>query len=157
MDNQSIKIRKATLEDLQQIVGLLAEDPIASSRESMNPQDLCIYQKAFQEIQEDPNHEIMVADISGTVIGVLQLSYLIHLSRKGARRAQIEGVRVSKNSRGQGVGKKLIQEAIDRAKSKGCQLVQLTSDKARDDAINFYRSMGFIASHEGFKLRLSNS
>jgi hypothetical protein len=33
--------------------------------------------------------------------------------------------------------------------------VQLTTDKARPDALRFYRRLGFAASHEGLKLALS--
>ena len=33
-------------------------------------------------------------------------------------------------------------------------LVQLTTDKARPDAHRFYTQLGFVASHEGVKLRL---
>ena len=42
---------------------------------------------------------------------------------------------------------------IERARDKGARLVQLTSDKTRTDAIRFYESLGFTASHEGFKLK----
>ena len=45
-------------------------------------------------------------------------------------------------------------EAIERARERGCVLVQLTSDKRRRDAIRFYESLGFAASHEGMKLNL---
>jgi GNAT superfamily N-acetyltransferase len=45
--------------------------------------------------------------------------------------------------------------AIERARERGCHLVQLTSDKARPDAIRFYQSLGFVASHEGLELSLS--
>jgi GNAT superfamily N-acetyltransferase len=44
--------------------------------------------------------------------------------------------------------------AIERAKERGCRLVQLTSDKARPDAIRFYETIGFVASHEGLRLHL---
>jgi len=154
MSEDSIKFREATLLDLQQIVALLADDPLGSSRECSNRDDFCIYEDAFQEIDQDPNQEILVADDSGTILGVVQISYLRHLSRKGARRAQLEGVRVSRSARGQGLGKKIIKEAISRAKSRECEIVQLTSDKTREEAIRFYQSLGFIASHEGFKLQL---
>ena len=42
--------------------------------------------------------------------------------------------------------------AIATCKARGCGLVQLTSDKTRDDAHRFYESLGFKASHMGFKL-----
>ena len=44
--------------------------------------------------------------------------------------------------------------AIGEARRRGCALVQLTTDKSRADAYRFYERLGFIASHEGFKLQL---
>jgi GNAT superfamily N-acetyltransferase len=44
--------------------------------------------------------------------------------------------------------------AIGEARRRGCAIVQLTSDKRRDEAHRFYGRLGFTASHEGFKLRL---
>jgi GNAT superfamily N-acetyltransferase len=43
---------------------------------------------------------------------------------------------------------------IARARERGCHLVQLTTDKARPDARRFYEGLGFVASHEGMKIRL---
>jgi len=37
-----------------------------------------------------------------------------------------------------------------------CQVIQLTSDKTRTDAHRFYDRRGFTATHEGFKLDLSD-
>ena len=48
----------------------------------------------------------------------------------------------------------MIEWAIGQAREHGCGLVQLTSDKRRPDALRFYESLGFTASHEGFKLPL---
>jgi len=48
----------------------------------------------------------------------------------------------------------MIEHAVDRARHRGCRLVQLTTDKARPDAVRFYESLGFAASHEGMKLHL---
>ena len=69
-------------------------------------------------------------------------------------RGQIEGVRVSSGQRGQGLGRAMIERAIEVAREQGCGLVQLTSDKRRPDAVRFYQSLGFTASHEGLKLPL---
>jgi GNAT superfamily N-acetyltransferase len=44
--------------------------------------------------------------------------------------------------------------AIERARSRGCGIVQLTTNKARDDARRFYERLGFNATHEGMKLML---
>ena len=48
----------------------------------------------------------------------------------------------------------MIEWAIETARGQGCGLVQLTSDKRRPDAVRFYQSLGFTASHEGLKLPL---
>ena len=58
---------------------------------------------------------------------------------------------------GAGIGHQLMQEAIRRATERGARLIQLTSDKNRQDALRFYESLGFRATHEGFKLTLTAS
>ena len=56
--------------------------------------------------------------------------------------------------RSRGVGRLLMGAAIDRARERGCHLVQLTTDRRRPEALRFYESLGFEASHEGLKLHL---
>ena len=53
------------------------------------------------------------------------------------------------------LGHALFAWAIEEARREGCSLVQLTSDKRRANAHRFYGRLGFVASHEGFKLHLS--
>lgn len=86
--------------------------------------------------------------------GVFQLTFIPNLTYQGGKRAQIEGVRVAASRRGQGVGGEMFRWAINRAREKGCRMMQLTSNKQRPDAIRFYESMGFEATHGGMKLML---
>ena len=58
-----------------------------------------------------------------------------------------------KQFRGQGLGTIFFKWEINRAKERKCNIVQLTSDKQRPDALRFYQSLGFQATHEGFKLK----
>ena len=67
---------------------------------------------------------------------------------------QIEAVRVSQKYRNQGIGKWMINEAIKWAKLKSASIIQLTTNKKRSEAKNFYGSIGFEASHEGMKMYL---
>jgi len=69
-------------------------------------------------------------------------------------RAQLEAIRVHRRYRGGGLGRAMIGWAIGQARRRGCGLVQLTSDKQRTEAHRFYAELGFVASHEGFKLTL---
>lgn len=131
---------------------MLADDPIAASREG-DPSDE-VYLTAFEAIDADPRQELVVAEADGDVVGTMQITYLPGLSRKGGERALVEAVRVAASMRGQGLGRTMMQWAVDRARERGCLLVQLTSDKARADAHRFYTSLGFVDSHVGFKLML---
>ncbi len=146
--------RTAMRDDLPAIVAMLADDALGAAREKLASPLPAEYHDAFDAIERDPNNELIVADANGKAVGVLQLTYLPGLSRLGSWRAQIEGVRVDASMRSAGLGHKLIAFAVERARARGCRLVQLTSDKSRPDAIRFYESLGFVASHEGLKLSL---
>jgi ribosomal protein S18 acetylase RimI-like enzyme len=113
------------------------------------------YKDAFSEIQKQIGNSIIVAVENNVVIGCLQLTFIPGLARLGMTRAQIEGVRVDRRYRKKGIGEALFCHAIDSAKAYGCGLVQLTTDKKRNDAHRFYERLGFMSSHEGMKLALN--
>lgn len=149
-----ITFREAVREDLDQIVEMLADDMLGSKRERYElPLPDC-YVQAFQAIDADPNNELIVACKDSKVIGVQQITFTPHIARQGGWRATIEGVRTASSQRGKGVGYQLITWAIERAKERNCQLIQLTTDKERSEALRFYQKLGFTASHEGLKLHL---
>ncbi len=155
MDTTHIRFRQADKEDLPAIVRMLADDALGAKRERYSDPLPEEYYRAFDAIEADPNNElIVVEDANGTVIGTLQLTFLPGISHRGAWRAQIEGVRVSAEVRSSGIGRKMILWAIERARERGCPMVQLTSDKSRVDAIRFYEKLGFVASHQGLKFRI---
>lgn len=144
--------RPATEADVVLIVEMLAADKLGALRERFEAPLPDAYYEAFKAIAEDPNHELMVVEMDGEVIGTLQLSFLPYLTYQGGWRAQIEAVRIRADKRGLGLGRQFFSWAIERAKARGAHVLQLTSDKKRPDALRFYESLGFQASHEGFKL-----
>jgi len=131
---------------------MLADDPLGAQRES--PDDLTPYLAALERLQGDPHQHVVVAVREGRVVGTLQLTIVPGLSRRGATRSIIEGVRIHADERGSGLGTRLIEWAVDESRRQECHLVQLTSDKTRTDAHRFYERLGFTASHTGFKLQL---
>lgn len=147
-----LEIRPAALDDLSAIVGMLADDPLGAQRES--PDDLAPYVSALERLSSDPNQHLVVATREGRVVGTLQLTVVPGLSRRGATRSIIEGVRIHADERGSGLGTRLIEWAVEESRRQNCQLVQLTSDSTRTDAHRFYERLGFTASHVGFKLAL---
>ena len=146
--------RPATADDLPAILALLVDDELGKLREDLGPPLDRRYLEAFAAIERDPNQLLAVAEQGGEVIGCLQLTFIPGLSRLGMWRGQIEAVRVAAAQRGSGVGRAMLRWAIEQCRARGCGLVQLTTDKRRDDAHRFYASLGFEASHEGMKLSL---
>lgn len=146
--------RTAREEDLPKLVVMLADDQLGSTREDPTAPLNTGYLSAFQSIDSDPNNELVVVSIDSQIVGMLQLTFIPYLTYIGSWRCLVEGVRIHSQYRGGGLGKHVLEYAIDRAQQRNCHLVQLTSDKKRSDAIRFYISLGFTASHEGFKLHL---
>ena len=148
-------IKHAEESDLPIIIKLLADDILGSKRENyMTPLPKSYYQ-AYKDISKDKNQELVVIkSSSGDVVGTLQLTFIPYLTYLGGRRSQIEAVRVSKDQRGKGYGRILFEWAIKRSREEGVHLVQLTTDKDRSGAIEFYRTLGFKDSHLGMKLHL---
>ena len=154
MVNEKMIIRKATEKDLSSIVKLLANDPLGKKRENYQEPLPESYRKAFTEINVDKNNFLIVVEENDAIIGVLQLTLIPYLTYQGSKRALIEGVRIDESYREKGLGKKLIEWAIEKAREQGCHMVQLTTDKSRPEALEFYKKLGFSASHEGLKLHL---
>ncbi|MGV8945758.1 MAG: GNAT family N-acetyltransferase [Lutibacter sp.] len=149
-----IKFRKATKEDVPFIVKMLANDKLGKLREKYQEPLPETYYNAFETINSDKNQELMVVEYENDaeIAGTFQLTFIPYLSYQGRSRAQIENVMVKDDLRGKGIGQKMFEWAIKRAKERNAHLLQLTSDKQRPRAIKFYEDLGFVASHEGMKL-----
>ncbi|MBK5210086.1 MAG: GNAT family N-acetyltransferase [Flavobacteriaceae bacterium] len=149
-----MKFRKATKEDVLSIIKMLANDELGKLREKYQEPLPETYYAAFEIINSDQNQELIVVENENDpeIAGSFQLTFIPYLSYQGRLRAQIENVVVREYFRGKGIGQKMFEWAIERAKERNAHLLQLTSDKQRPRAIKFYEDLGFIASHEGMKL-----
>jgi GNAT superfamily N-acetyltransferase len=157
MPDASLAFRLATRDDLPAIIRMLVDDALGNTWDRYDEPLSAAYYEAFQEIEDDENSELVVAQSGDEVVGVLQLTYIPGLLFQGGWRALIEGVRVSSGVRGRGVGSAFLKWAIARAEARGCHLAQLTSNKLRVDAKRFYERLGFQATHEGMKLPLKRA
>jgi ribosomal protein S18 acetylase RimI-like enzyme len=146
--------RPAMLEDLPDIVRMLADDFLGQQREQFEDPPPESYITAFREIETDPNNELIVAELDGKVVGALQLTFTPSISYQGGRRATVESVRVDEKYRRRGLGRKMMLWAIERAKERGCVSMQLTTNSDRADAHRFYERLGFSGTHLGMKIRL---
>ena len=154
MKSEAPVIRPAKVSDLPEIVRLLAEDDIVGDREKpTDPLSQC-YHNAFASIEADANNELIVAELDGRVIGTIQITYIPYIIFQGNKRALFEALIVSEDMRGNGIGTALMEWCIDRARQRGCRIVELASNKKRKRAHVFYKRLGFEMSHEGFKLEI---
>ncbi len=153
MTNELV-FRRAAKKDVIFIVQMLADDKLGALREQFEDPLPDSYYRAFEAIDSDPNQELMVVEKASEIIGTLQLSFIPYLTYRGGVRAQIEAVRIRADQRGLGLGQQFFRWAIDRATERGAHVLQLTTDKKRPEALRFYESLGFVASHEGMKLFL---
>ena len=154
MKEFEIEFRRATREDLPEIVQMLAADFLGTTRERYENPLPESYTKAFEEIDADKNNELIVAEKDGEIVGTLQITFTPSISFQGGKRATVESVRVDENYRGQGFGKELMKWAINRAREENCVAMQLTTNSDRKDAHRFYKDLGFKGTHLGMKLYL---
>lgn len=148
-----MKFRKAIKNDVDKIVEMIADEELGKTRENFRIPLPTEYLVAFENINSDQNQELIVVENKNSeIIGTLQLSFIQYLTYRGGIRAQIEAVRIRKDQRGLGIGKKMFEWAINRAKERNAHLLQLTTDKKRPKAIKFYEDLGFKATHEGMKM-----
>jgi len=150
----AVQFRLATRGDVPALVRLLADDEMGSRRERYEEPLPESYYAAFEQIDRDSNHELVVAELDGVIIGTLHLMFLPSLSFQGGLRAQIESVRVDNSQRGHGIGSGMMQWAVERARTRGAHVVQLTTHLARKEAHRFYERLGFKGTHLGMKLSL---
>lgn len=144
--------RRATRADVPTIVAMLADDFLGRTRE--RPDDLGPYLAAFERIDAAPEQELMVVELDGAAVGTFQLTYIPYLTHTAALRAVIEAVRVASDRRGTGLGHAIFAWVTAHVRERGCDVLQLSTDKRRVDAHRFYEDLGFVASHEGMKLSL---
>ncbi|PRD41397.1 GNAT family N-acetyltransferase [Phyllobacterium phragmitis] len=153
-NEDALTFRKAVLRDLPDIVAMLADDELGAKREDTSLPLHGRYLSAFEAIDRDPNQFLAVVEAENKIVGCLQISFIPGLSRIGLWRGQIESVRIARDFRGGGIGRKMIGWAIEQSRARNCGVLQLTTDKSRVDAHRFYKSLGFVDSHEGMKLTL---
>jgi GNAT superfamily N-acetyltransferase len=95
---------------------------------------------------------LLVAEESGEVIGSLVLVIVPNLSHGARPWAVIENVIVDERYRRRGVGRLLMEYAVNRAREEDCCRIGLDSNKSRNVAHQFYKAMGFETSAYSFRM-----
>jgi GNAT superfamily N-acetyltransferase len=144
-------IREADASDLPRLLELyhqLAE--LSTLREDEVLPVTEAHHQALAAIQADPRMTCLVLEIHGRVMGTVTLYLLPGLSHGGRPFAIVENVVVDASLRGGGHGRALMTHAEELARTHGCYKVSLTSNNKRQEAHEFYKHIGYSASHQGF-------
>lgn len=149
-----LSYRDATRDDIAFIVGIIVADSVVPTNDLPDQPDHPAYVAAFEAISADPNQRMVIAEIDGAPVGTVQLTFIPGLNHLGMWRGLIEAVHIVPAQRSKGLGGEMIQWALSECRTRGCGVVQLTSNKQRLDAHRFYERLGFEKSHEGFKFYL---
>ena len=147
------EIRLAKESDLPRILELYHElSMITTESEQHSSTSWDDYRRVFAEISNNPRRELLVAEYEGEVVGTVALFIIPNLSHGATPYALVENLVVNHKYRRKGIGKKLMEYTIVRAKQEGCHRIELCSDKRRKEAHRLYRSVGFEPSAYGFRI-----
>ncbi len=88
------------------------------------------------------------ADDDSPPAGVVQLRFR-HSIWTASDDCWIEDVFVAEDARGTGLGRALVQRALDLARERGCGRAELDVDDVNEPARKLYESLGFGEKHGG--------
>lgn len=152
-----LHIEPAAEADIAACVALMSANA-AGARVGREVDDLAPYLAAFRRMAEGGRTVLYVARLDGMgpgrIAGMFELTVLDGLSFAGRPRAQVESVHVDPALRSRGLGARMMAFAEERARTRGCVLLQLASNAERSRAHTFYERIGYDRSHAGFKKML---
>ncbi len=135
-----MEITKATKEDIPELQALLG---LLFAQEAEFQPDRSLQSAGLQKIVDSPEHgQILVLREGNSLVGMVNLLFTVSTAL-GGRVAILEDMVVHPDYRGSGAGSKLLQAAIDFAKSAGCRRITLLTDKTNEAAQRFYKRHGF--------------
>ncbi len=147
-----MNIRRATEADLPRLIELMAQLR-PDEPEAEDPSRVENYARVFARMTAQ-GQRVLVAEDDGRIAGALVLAIIENITRQGTPYAIIENLVVDEAARGQRHGEALMEHAIAEARRAGCYKVSLTSNKRRSDAHRFYERLGFVQTHEAFRIDL---
>jgi N-acetylglutamate synthase-like GNAT family acetyltransferase len=136
-----LTIRHAKEKDIPRIQALYYQ--LVSEPKKYVKAPLADCRRVLKEINKNPNYSMLVAEENGEVVGTTFLAILPGFAHTTHSFAVIEYVVVDEKCRRTGIGKKLTEVCVAKAKEAGCYKVMLASSKFRKQAHKFYRAMGF--------------
>ena len=139
----TIQYRPATGVDIASLAGLLA---LLFAQEADFTPDATKQECGLRLILEQPEIGQLYCAVAGdAVVGMVSLLFTVSTA-EGGRAALLEDMVVHPDWRGQGIGARLLSEAIQQARAAGCSRITLLTDAGNLAAQEFYGRAGFAKS-----------
>jgi GNAT superfamily N-acetyltransferase len=146
-----LDIRPATRADLPGVLALYAQPDYDDGDVLSLPEA----EAQLARMAGYPAYTLYVAvDAMGTVAGTFALLIMDRLGHRGTPSAVVDDVAVDPTRQGQGIGRRMMQAAMDRARDAGCYKLMLSSNLKRTDAHAFYDRLGFERHGYSYVVRL---
>ena len=136
---EPLAFREAEEADLPAVLSLYAQPDMDGETELTEAEALVI----FRRMKTYPDYAVYVAVLGGEIVGTYALAVLDNLAHRGARSGLIKDVVVSDKLQGQGIGRQMMRDALNRCRETGCYKAALSSNLKRECAHRFYESLGF--------------
>jgi len=141
----AFEIRTATVEDAPALAGLLDDLGFPAAADAV----------AFRLRALDLAGETtLVGTQSGVVLGFVTV-HVTPVLHRPTPVGRMTALVVKQDARGQGLGRALVAAAEQRLASRGCGLVEVTSNHALSDAHAFYERLGYAKTSHRFGKTLS--
>ena len=134
-----LTFREAEETDLPAVLALYAQPDMDGETELTEAETLVI----FRRMKTYPDYKVYVAVLGEAIVGTYALAVMDNLAHRGARSGLIEDVVVSDTLQGQGIGRQMMRDALNRCREAGCYKAALSSNLKRERAHRFYESLGF--------------
>lgn len=145
----NLQIREATQNDLPQVLDVYRKAGLDTDG-GLNPREAS---EIMKNMHAYLNYKLFVAEENGQVAGTFALLIMDNLIHNGAKSGVVEAVAVLPSLQGKGIGKEMMQFALNRCKDYGCYKMMLSSNESRTNAHLFYESLGF--TRHGFSFRIA--
>lgn len=145
----NVVVREAVESDLAAVLRTYANSGIDGNSSF----DLEEAQKHFNRFRLYPSYRLFVALVEGEIAGAYSLLIMDNLAKRGAKSAIIEDVAVLPDQQRRGVGRTMMQHAMEHCRIAGCYKLALSSNLNRESAHSFYESFGFERHGFSFVIR----
>jgi GNAT superfamily N-acetyltransferase len=145
-----IPIREATGEDIPSILGLYSEAGINDE----NHFTVAEASAHLALLKQYRSFRIFVACLDQSVVGTYELLIMDNMAKRGRRSGIVEDVAVHPQYQGRGIGRAMMQHALEQCRRAECYKLILSSNLKREDAHRFYDSLGFKRHGYSFQVDL---